>query len=105
MPHGRHQGGDVEPVSGHATPQAEVLVWGERDDAVPEFADAIGRTRASLPSMPSARVMRSAAISSVRPSPMLNQPRALARRSAAPSELGPEWRTFGSPLDRAMFEM
>src|SRR5215203_5808277 len=42
MPHGRHQGGDVEPVSGDATPQSKVLVWRERDDAVPEFADAIG---------------------------------------------------------------
>jgi len=40
-PHGRHQGRDVEPISGDAAPQPDVLVGRERDDAVPEFAHAV----------------------------------------------------------------
>src|SRR5918993_2673594 len=54
--------------------------------------------------MPSARVTRRGATSSRTPRPMLNQPSARARRSDAPSELGPGRRTLGSPSERAMLE-
>src|SRR4029453_122112 len=49
MPHGRHQGGNVEPVPGDATPQSKLLIWGERDEALPDFADAIGPHKGFLP--------------------------------------------------------
>src|SRR3954447_26616699 len=55
--------------------------------------------------MPSARVMRSGAISSNAPRARLNQPSPLASRSLAVSELGPVATTFGSPSDLAMLEI